>query len=98
MLHRLASGTVMRGQIDLLLELPDGRAVIVDHKTTWDEDVVGYAGQLAAYKDAVAATGRFTAVSTVIHLPLFGRLVELVHVAAVGEGAQPSLAESTARS
>jgi hypothetical protein len=77
MLHRLPTGTVMRGQLDLLLDLPDGGAVIVDHKTTWDEDVVGYAGQLAAYRAAVVAADVGGAVQTWIHLPLLARLVEV---------------------
>jgi len=77
MLHRLPSGTLMRGQLDLLLDLPDGGAVVVDHKTTWDEDVVGYAGQLAAYRAAVVAAGQAGAVQTWIHLPLHARLVEV---------------------
>ena len=76
MLQRLPSGSLMRGQLDLLLDLPDGGAVIVDHKTTWDGDVAGYAGQLQAYRSAVVAAGA-TSVSTWIHLPLLGRLVEV---------------------
>lgn len=80
MLQRLPSGSLMRGQLDLLLDLPDGGAVIVDHKTTWDGDVAGYAGQLQAYRSAVVAAGATsvsTSVSTWIHLPLLGRLVEV---------------------
>jgi hypothetical protein len=78
MLHRLPTGTLMRGQLDLLLDLPDGGAVVVDHKTTWDEDVVGYAGQLAAYRAAVVAAARHTGiVQTWIHLPLHARMVEV---------------------
>lgn len=81
MLHRLPTGTLMRGQLDLLLDLPDGGAIVVDHKTTWDEAVVGYAGQLAAYKAAVVAAGATDAVQTWIHLPLHGRLVEVTTTA-----------------
>ena len=78
MLHRLPTGTLMRGQLDLLLDLQDGGAVIVDHKTTWAEDVVGYAGQLAAYKAAVVAAGQHTGpVQTFIHLPLHAKLIEV---------------------
>jgi ATP-dependent helicase/nuclease subunit A len=76
MLQRLPTGSMMRGQLDLLLDLPDGGAVIVDHKTTWDGDVAGYAGQLQAYRSAVLSAGA-TSVSTWIHLPLLGRLVDV---------------------
>jgi ATP-dependent helicase/nuclease subunit A len=57
MQHRLSTGSVVRGQIDLLLDLPDGSAVIVDHKTIQHTDIGGYAGQLVAYANAVADSG-----------------------------------------
>ncbi len=82
--HRRSSGSIVRGQIDLLLDGPD--VVIVDHKTTWDDDVAGYAGQLASYRDAVAAAGLGEA-KTYIHLPLLGALVEVIVSDVVGDAA-----------
>lgn len=74
MQHRLPTGSVVRGQLDLLLKLPDGSAVVVDHKTVRKADVSGYAGQLTAYAHGVVASGT-PMVTTWIHLPLLGALV-----------------------
>lgn len=77
LLQRLPTGSLVRGFIDLLVET-DAGFVIVDHKNTFDDDVSGYAGQLVAYASAVrAATGK-PVVGLWIHLPLLGRLVEVV--------------------
>ncbi len=63
-LHKLDSGQVVKGLIDVLLETRGGY-VIIDHKasprprTEWKEIAEGYSGQLATYKRAVeAATGK----------------------------------------
>ena len=59
-LHRLADGRVVRGFVDLLVETAAGW-LIIDHKSspqpksTWRRDALGYAGQLAAYRDALLA-------------------------------------------
>ncbi len=74
MQHRLSTGSIVRGQLDLLLYLPDGSAVIVDHKTVLSADVSGYAGQLRAYADGVLESGA-PAVTTWIHLPVLAKLV-----------------------
>jgi superfamily I DNA/RNA helicase len=79
-------GTVVRGQIDLLLDekfdeaagaTRDGAAVIIDHKTTLSDDVGAYAGQLRAYRDVVEQSG-IRVTGTWIHLPLLGQLVEVL--------------------
>jgi ATP-dependent exoDNAse (exonuclease V) beta subunit len=78
-LHKNDAGSVVRGQIDLLLDRDgvDGAAVIVDHKTTLQDDVGSYAGQLRAYRDVVERSGLRVG-GTWIHLPLLGLLVEVV--------------------
>jgi ATP-dependent exoDNAse (exonuclease V) beta subunit len=78
-LHKNEHGSVVRGQIDLLLDRigDDDVAVIVDHKTTFDDDVSGYAGQLRAYRDVVRRAGLRVG-GTWIHLPLLGQLVEVL--------------------
>ncbi|MDP2345417.1 MAG: UvrD-helicase domain-containing protein [Deltaproteobacteria bacterium] len=82
LLHALAQGSpnqgsTMRGQIDLLVE-HEGAFIVIDHKTTFDVDVAGYAGQLRAYAGAVsAATGKPVS-GTWIHLPLLGEMVEVI--------------------
>ena len=59
-LHRLADGRVVRGFVDLLAKTAAGW-LIIDHKSspqpksTWRRDALGYAGQLAAYRDALLA-------------------------------------------
>lgn len=51
------------GQIDLLLELPDGELVVIDHKirpipeSMWADEAKKYAGQIEGYLDALAGTG-----------------------------------------
>ncbi len=60
----LPENQVLKGQIDLLLETPEGW-VVIDHKIMllereqWEERSKGYSGQLAAYKQALeAVTGK----------------------------------------
>lgn len=67
----------IQGWIDMLIELPDGY-VIIDHKsypgTDAEEHVKQYAPQLAAYREAIMkATGK-NVISTLIHLPVLGRI------------------------
>ncbi|MBI1949291.1 MAG: UvrD-helicase domain-containing protein [Deltaproteobacteria bacterium] len=79
--RRLKNGSVVRGQIDLVVETPAGFAV-VDHKTYLGvEDVAAtaasFAGQLAAYGDALAAATGRPVLALLVHLPLQGALVEI---------------------
>jgi ATP-dependent exoDNAse (exonuclease V) beta subunit len=55
---RLANGQILTGRIDLLVDTREG-GVLVDHKASaqprekWPEVAVQYAGQLAAYAEAI---------------------------------------------
>lgn len=79
--QRRADGSVVRGQIDLVVDGPAGLAV-VDHKTYLDvvdpaAKAAEFHGQLAAYGAALtAATGR-PLTALLVHLPLQGALVEI---------------------
>jgi ATP-dependent exoDNAse (exonuclease V) beta subunit len=76
-LHRLREGTILRGVADLVLEVATG-LVLLDHKgfPGSREQATArageYAGQLAAYANALtAATGKPVA-AAYIHLPVSG--------------------------
>jgi ATP-dependent helicase/nuclease subunit A len=77
-----AAGTTMRGSMDVLLDTADG-FVVVDHKVMLGEvarvrrDAPAYAGQLQAYADAVALISGRPVLSTWLHLPLQGLLLEV---------------------
>ena len=79
--YRLADGRVVRGFVDLLAETADGWLVI-DHKSspqskaTWRKDALAYAGQLAAYRDALVAAKRKVA-GCWVHFAVTGGLVEV---------------------
>jgi len=75
-------GSELRGFADLVLELPDA-IVVIDHKTfpgtraKGVEKARGFAGQLAAYADAVSiATGK-PVQGCWIHLPVVGVVVRV---------------------
>ncbi len=82
--HRLQSGSIVRGEADLILELPD-RFVVIDHKTfrpngkSLAERQAGYAAQLGAYRDALvaASAGGITTIDTFVHYPLLGQIGRL---------------------
>lgn len=81
---------VMQGWIDLLLEGPEG-CILIDHKTYPGTDPEGhirdkYLGQMAAYRDALAAAGMLV-IRTLIHLPARGQIYEVVPVS---EAVQPA--------
>ena len=65
------------GTIDLLLELPDGRVVVIDHKSApirrkyCEAKAAAFSGQLNAYRDMMSQTGTEVA-SCWIHFPLAG--------------------------
>jgi ATP-dependent exoDNAse (exonuclease V) beta subunit len=68
-------GGQWNGSIDLLLRLPDGSVVVVDHKSSpirrelCSTKAATYAGQLAAYRDALAAQD-LPVTAAWIHFPL----------------------------
>ena len=80
--QRLKGGTILRGTADLVLET-DAGFVLIDHKSfpgsrdQAGKRAVAYAGQLAAYAAAISeATGK-EMISTYIHLPISGIVVEI---------------------
>jgi ATP-dependent exoDNAse (exonuclease V) beta subunit len=90
--HRLTSGSVVSGTIDLLLADEAG-VTIVDHKTFVDSElpvrvrVAAFAGQLGAYADAVSAATGLPVAGVYVHLPLHGLMVPLAEVTARISGA-----------
>jgi ATP-dependent exoDNAse (exonuclease V) beta subunit len=77
-----ASGGSWAGSVDLLLLLPDGTAVVIDHKTA-PVPLAGqaaaaraHAGQLLAYREALASAGT-TVRGLLVHFPLGGGIVRL---------------------
>ncbi|MCQ2190956.1 MAG: UvrD-helicase domain-containing protein [Paludibacteraceae bacterium] len=86
-MHKLANGQIMNGEIDLLWCLSDKEAVIVDFKSMKDDNTVAtdddliakgnsYAPQLCAYKDAVEKSG-IKVNAMILFFPLQGKIVEL---------------------
>lgn len=74
---RLEIGTVLRGVSDLVLETDDG-FVVIDHKSFPGsreqavEKASGFAGQINAYADAVAAATGKPVLARFIHMPVTG--------------------------
>ena len=86
-MHKLANGQIMNGEIDLLWCLSDKEAIIVDFKSMKDDDAVatdvelmtkgdGYAAQICAYEDAVKKSG-INVKAKILFFPLQGKIVEL---------------------
>jgi hypothetical protein len=79
--HALADGRVVRGWVDVLVET-DAGWIVIDHKSSprpraeWRDEVLGYSGQLAVYRDALVASGK-TVVGAWIHFPVGGGAVEV---------------------
>jgi ATP-dependent exoDNAse (exonuclease V) beta subunit len=75
-------GGQWHGAIDLLLKLSDGTVVVVDHKSgpirrdRQPAKAAAYAGQLAAYREALEAQGLATAAAW-IHFPLAATLARI---------------------
>ncbi|MBC8413593.1 PD-(D/E)XK nuclease family protein, partial [bacterium] len=70
----------MHGWIDMLLELPEGY-IVIDHKSYSGNDpkehARQFAPQLAVYKEAIEkATGK-EVISTLLHLPILGRIFKM---------------------
>lgn len=80
--HRLPSGVMIAGTVDLAIAVPDG-FVVIDHKTfpgrteDAEERARGCSGQLAAYAAAIEAATKKPVISTWIHFPIRGQLVEV---------------------
>lgn len=78
--HWNAEGQRVAGNMDLVLILQNGEAVLIDHKSYQGTDLqahaVGHAGQIAAYRAALAAHG-MNVHSAWIHFCTQGKLVKL---------------------
>ncbi len=79
---RNAAQQVHEGWIDQLLELPDGRVILVDHKTYPGDDPIGHVrdnhiGQLSGYAEALDLAGAGRPAEILVHLPLKGLVVEI---------------------
>ena len=80
--HRTVPGTAVVGTVDLVIAVSDG-FVIIDHKSfpgRADEAAdraVAFSGQLAAYAQAIQAATHRRVLSTWIHFPIRGQLVEV---------------------
>jgi ATP-dependent exoDNAse (exonuclease V) beta subunit len=80
--HRRESGSIIAGTADLVLSTSDA-FVLVDHKSfpgaadAASVRALGYAGQLDAYARGIAAATRRRCVSSWIHFPVIGKLVEV---------------------
>ena len=79
---RVPDGQVLAGRIDLLLSTPAG-FVLIDHKASarpradWARVAAEYAGQLAAYADAVERTGGARVVERWLFFPVAAGAVRL---------------------
>lgn len=70
-------GRQWHGFMDLLLELPDGRTVLVDHKSSLKaEKASGFSGQLRGYSEALSHGG-VNLEHCWVHLPICGEMVRL---------------------
>jgi ATP-dependent helicase/nuclease subunit A len=82
-MHRLPSGSIVRGSVDLVVELDD-RLVVIDHKCIGGdlaqvlERAARYRGQLAAYGAALASATGKTIEGLWLHLPLNGRVIAVI--------------------
>lgn len=70
------------GWLDELVTLPDGRRVIVDHKTFPGADPIthirdNYIGQMDTYRQALTDIDGAEPAAILIHLPLAGKVVEV---------------------
>lgn len=78
--HRLESGSVISGFVDLVIETNDG-VVVIDHKTfpgglaQAKERCAKHVGQLRSYATAVASAVGSSVVGCYIHLPITGLAV-----------------------
>ncbi|MFO7906113.1 MAG: UvrD-helicase domain-containing protein [Planctomycetota bacterium] len=76
-----SEGGQWNGTIDLLLQLPDGKLVLIDHKSApirrdhCETKAGEFSGQLDAYREVLRAAGE-TVESAWIHFPLAGVLAQ----------------------
>ena len=83
---RQPDGTVIRGEMDLIWKLPDGKCILVDYKSYHGikdfnnpeafNKYYGYAPQLKAYRDALLAAG-YEVEDTLIYYHVQGRALSM---------------------
>lgn len=77
-----ADGGQWNGAVDLLLQLPNGAVVVVDHKSApirrehCGNKAATFAGQLRSYREILQAVGQ-NVESTWVHFPLAGVMAEM---------------------
>ena len=82
LVHRMANGTTVVGTADVVIVAADG-FVVIDHKSFPGraadavDRALGFSGQLAAYVGAIQAATSTRPLSTWIHFPIRGQLVEV---------------------
>lgn len=80
--QKLASGTIVRGKLDVLVTAGE-TLVVLDHKLVLAreaevlDEIRGAFGQLRAYADAVLASGAGRSAEILVHLPLSGLVARL---------------------
>jgi len=92
----LDSGQLLRGQVDLLLEVERGW-ILIDHKSgpassdQWAAAATKYSGQLAAYADAIARASGKPVLESWLFLPVAGGAIPVrFKGACASEGTLPS--------
>lgn len=82
-MRRLADGSILAGQADLVLELDEGSFIVFDHKTYPGsmqqafERAIDHAGQVAAYAEALCEAKQSRCSGMFIHLPISGLIIPL---------------------
>ena len=80
------NGQVLKGQVDLLLDTPNGW-ILIDHKANpragdaWEETAQRYSGQLKLYKDAIERATSRRVVETWLYFPVAAGAISGMDVA-----------------
>lgn len=81
-MRRMTSGQLLQGRIDFLLKVSGGW-ILIDHKSSpggtdrWDSMAQEYAGQLAAYKDAIEQASGEHVLESWLFLPVAGTAIRV---------------------
>ncbi len=88
LVNRQSDGTVIRGDMDLVWELPDKKCVLVDYKSFHGSEELsgikahavqhGYPAQLKAYKEMLEA-GDYEVKDVLIYYFVLGKIIQLVY-------------------
>jgi len=80
--HLLENGQLVSGWIDVLIENREGW-IIIDHKSSskpskmLETEALKYSGQLLAYKNGVEAASKKTVLSSWVHFPISGIMMNI---------------------